>query len=66
MRLARVDFTRQFVDFVAGRAARQGFSHDATHILRYGAQEQGERHVRPVLRARAALEQAPERGDCVI
>ena len=68
MRLARVILTRQFVDFVAGRAARQGFSHNATRpdILRDGAEGWGERYVRHVLRARAALEKAPERRQDVL
>ena len=68
MRLARVEPTPQFVDFVAGRAARQGFSRNATRpdILRDGAKGQGERYVRHVLEGRAALFRAPERSDGVM
>ena len=68
MRLARVILRADFVDFVAGRAARQGFSHNATRpdIFRDGAEGRGERQVRHVLRVRAALEQAPKRGEDVL
>jgi hypothetical protein len=53
-----------YIDFVAGRAARQGFSCNGFHpdIFRDGAEGLGLQ----VLEARAALLQAPERSEGVM